>query len=713
MLDGRGADGGPRYHVGIDIGGTFTDCVLLGGDESHLGKSLTTHDDLSAGFFDALEVAAAKAGGDAAAILSRTEFIFHGTTVGTNAMIERRGARTGLLTTRGTGDVLLIMRAHGRVAGRPIDEVAHASVQILPRPLIPRRLIEEVSQRHDFAGREVVALDEEGTIRAVERLVERGVDALAISFLWSFQNPEHEGRAAALVRERFPELYVTCSSDLVPKWGEYERTAATAVNSYVGPPLAAYLADLLGKLEDRGYAGSMLILQCAGSVMTPEVAAASALLTIDSGPAGGITGSVQLARVRGGAANVICTDMGGTSFDVGLIVGGQPVRTSSTVLAQYTYSVSKIDIRSVGTGGGSYIRFDEISRSLKVGPESAGADPGPVCYGRGGTVPTITDADVVLGYVNPESIAGGRVDIDPEAARHALAELGKPLGLDAVEVAAGAIRISDARMADLIRQLTVQQGKDPREFEVFAYGGAGPVHAAGYTRELGGARVVVPRGDFASSWSAFGAARSDIGSVLERTEVQGGALCAERVNAVFRGLDERAAAGLDGQGIPEADRILLRSVDIRYAGQVYEVEIPLEEYPCDAGELEALVARFGRRYEELYGEGAGFPGAGIELVNFRVEAIGKVPKLALAEIAAGETEPPASAVGNPRDVYWTELGEWRETPVFRGGELLAGNEFAGPAIVDMPDTTIVVRPGMRAEVDRLGNVVLDLEAAPA
>jgi N-methylhydantoinase A len=711
MREGSTGGGAPSYQVGVDIGGTFTDCVLLGGEEPHLGKSLTTHGDLSTGFFDALEIAAEKAGTDASSVLPRAEFIFHGTTVGTNAMIERSGARTGLLTTRGAGDVLLIRRAHGRVAGRPIDEVAHASIQMPPRPLVPRRLIEEVAQRHDYAGREVVALDEDEALAAVARLVDRGIDALAISFLWSFQNPEHELRAAALARERFPDLYVTCSSDLVPKWGEYERTSATAVNCYVGPPLADYLAELLGRLEERRFAGRALILQCAGSVMTPEAAAASALLTIDSGPAGGITGSAQLASAAGGSANVICTDMGGTSFDVGLIVGGQPVRTSTTVVGQYTYSVPKIDIRSVGTGGGSYIRFDEISRSLKVGPDSAGADPGPVCYGRGGTVPTITDADVVLGYLNPEHFAGGRVEIDPDAARSALAELGEPLGLDAVEVAAGAIRISDARMADLIRQLTVQQGKDPREFEVFAYGGAGPLHAAGYTRELGGARVVVPRGDFASSWSAFGAALSDVGSVLERTRVMAEPLDAKSVNAVFGELDARAAEVLEGQGVAERDRILRRSVDVRYAGQIYEVEIPLEAHPCGPEDLERLEAGFVRRYEELYGEGAGFPGAGIELVNFRVEAIGRVPKPPLQEVGAGEAEPPGRAAGRARDVYWTEFGEWRETPVFLGGELLAGNEVAGPAIVDMPDTTVVVRPGMRAAVDRLGSVLLDLEGS--
>jgi N-methylhydantoinase A len=695
------------FQVGIDIGGTFTDCVLLGGEEPALGKSLTTHGDLSKGFFSALEIAAEKTGTDSQTVLADAEFIFHGTTVGTNAMLERRGAKTGLLTTQGAGDVILIMRAHGRVAGRSIDEVSHASVQTRPKPLIPRSLIEEVSQRHDAAGREVIPLDEAATVSAVERLVGRGIEALAISFLWSFQTPDHEQRAATLVRAKFPELYVTCSSDLVPKWGEYERTAATAVNSYVGPPFASYLGELLEKLADRGHTGRTLILQCAGGVMTPDTAAASALLTIDSGPAAGVTGSAQLAQA-GELSNVICTDMGGTSFDVGLIVGGQSVRSSSTVLAQYAYSVPKIDIRSVGTGGGSYIRFDEISRSLKVGPDSAGASPGPVCYGRGGTVPTVTDADVVLGYVNPDFFAGGEVGIDREAAEQALAELGKPLGLDAVEVAAGANRIIDARMADLIRQMTVQQGKDPREFVVFAYGGAGPVHAAGYARELGGARVFVPRGDFASSWSAFGAARSDVSGILEQTDIQGGYLDAESVNAVFRGLDERAAVMLDEQGIPEQDRVMKRMVDMRYTGQIYEVEMPLDEYPSSSASLEELERRFVERYEVLYGEGAGFPGAGVELVNFRVEAIGKVPKPELQEVAEGGSTPPESAIGSPRAVFWTEFGEWRQTPIFLGAELLAGNSVSGPAIIDLPDTGIVIRPGMRAVVDRLGNIVIHL-----
>lgn len=696
------------YQVGIDIGGTFTDCVVIGdGREAH-GKSLTTPGNLSDGFFSAIDVAAGELGSDMQTVLAHTDFILHGTTVGTNAIIERRGAKTGLLTTLGAGDALIMMRGHGRTAGLGIDRVGRVSKTYLPEPLIPRRLTEEIPERVDLTGDVVVPLDESALLHAVERLVSRGVQAIAICFLWSFVEARHERRVQEIIRDRWPDLYVTCSADLIPKWGEYERMAAVAVNSYVGPVFAAYLEDLQQRLDDLNYDGTLLIVQASGGVMTPEAAASAALLTIDSGPAAGVTSSVFLAETQD-HPNVICTDMGGTSFDVGLIVDKRPARTSSTILGQYEYLVPKIDIRSIGAGGGSYIWFDDVSQSLKVGPQSAGADPGPVCYGRGGQQPTVTDANLVLGYINPESFAGGRMRLDREAAENALRQLGERLGMSAVEVAAGAKRIIDFQMADLIHQMTIQQGRDPRDFVLLAYGGAGPLHAGQYATELGCSTLIIPRAGVASVWSAFGAARSNATSIVERTDLQKEPFDTERINGTFSKLIDQANKIFFEQGIVEEYRRLELSVDMRYRGQVYEVTMPFERYPCSPRDIDILASAFSRRYEELYGEGAGFAGTGTELVNFRVEAVGHIPKADVARLEDAGPEPPPAAAGPPRQVYLPEGGDWADVPIFLGTELRAGNVIMGPAVVDLPDTTIVLHSGQVASVDELNNIVIDLK----
>jgi N-methylhydantoinase A len=697
-----------RYMIGIDIGGTFTDCAIL--DENggvSPGKSLTTPDDRSRGFFDAITVAAEGMGLTLEHVLSQTSYMFHGTTAGTNAMIERRGAKAGLITTKGTGDNLLVMRGHGCSAGVPIEQLTHLSSHYYPSPIIPRSLIEEVTERVDSKGQVVLPLNEQEVEAAVQRLLDKGAQAIAVCFLWSFVNPDHEKRVREIVQRMAPEIYVTISSELVPKWGEYERAAAVAVNSYIGPVMAKYIDNLVNRANKLGYQRPILFMTCSGGVVTHDEAARSAVLTIDSGPVGGSIGSLSLAKSIG-EENVICTDMGGTSFDVAIIAGGRAITAPTTVLAQYEYFVPKVDIRSVGAGGGSIVWVDEVSNTLKVGPRSAGAMPGPVCYGRGGLEPATTDADLTLGYLNGDYFLKGRLKLDKEGAAAALGKIGKRLGMDLYEVADGVTRIVDFRMADLIRQMTIQKGYDPRDFTIFAYGGAGAVHAAVYSKELGAKRVIVPRGNLCSIWSAFGAASSDLLHVYEVGDIQQAPFKFARLNEQFAKMEDGACTTLRAEGIDDKQIELSRFLFMRYTLQVHQVEIEVPGGKYDAADMEKIMEAFERKYVALYGEGAGFRSAGIEYVGLKLEARGRIPKPALPRADKLRKKPDSAAKGQMRDVYWREYSSVRATPAFWGDKLVAGNTIDGPAIIDFHDTTAVIRPEQVASIDAFGNLVVDI-----
>ena len=692
--------------IGLDIGGTFTDCAVIGPDGSVTSaKALTTPDDPASGFFEALSAAAELLDLDLEGLLARTTHIFHGTTVATNALVERKGAKTAVLTTRGTGDSLTIMRAFGRVAGIPIEDVIRASTTSRPEAIVPRGRVYEIDERVDSLGQEVVVLDEEGVRTAARAMIEADVEAVAICFLWSFLNPAHEQRAEELVREIAPDMYVTRSSELVPKWGEYERLVASSINCFVGPVVDRYVSRLTSGLDDLGYAGQALFLECRGGVTTRRRAREAALQTIASGPAGGLVGAAWLAEAQE-RRHVICTDMGGTSFDVGLIIDGEPVAASTTIVNQYQYFVPCLDIRSIGAGGGSFVRFDPVSETIKVGPGSAGGNPGPVCYGRGGTTPTVTDADVALGFINPDYFLGGKLRLDRDAALEALEPVAKAAGLDVMAVAAGACQIIDHRMADLIRQMSIQQGRDPREFVVFAYGGAGPVHACGYARELGCEEIVVPLGDPSSVWSAFGAAHSDLRFTAEITDMQATPFDPGRFNQNMDRARARAVAALLEQGASEPDISVARSVDMRYLGQLYEVRVSVPAEELDERDLEELGRSFETRYEQLFGKGAGFPGAGLEAVVYRVEAVAAIERSSSRPAPAEDSLPPDIARAPERSAYWAETGASLDTPVYWGTHLRPGNRIEGPAIIDLPETTIVVRPGTAAHLDRFGSVIL-------
>ncbi len=696
------------FICGIDTGGTFTDCVVIDGSGRIVtAKAPSTPRDFSTGVLDALDLVAERLGLTTEAVLRRTARLALGTTVGTNALLQRRGARVGLITTKGHRDVIHIMRGARGVPGLASEKVLHFPESNKPDPIVPKTLIGEVSERVDCKGDVVVELNEEEAERSIRRLVAKGVEAIAICFLWSFKHPAHERRVKAMVEELAPGVFVCCSVDLVPRWGEYERTAATVINAYLGPVTASYMDRVGRRVGGAGLATPVQVMQCGGGVVPAGEAARKPLLTLDSGPVAGVLASQFLGEVLG-QKNVIATDMGGTSFDVGLVHGGAPVASYQSVVNQYEYFVPRIDIRSIGSGGGSIIWLDESSGSLRVGPVSAGADPGPVCYGRGGQQPTVTDAALVLGYLDPGQFLGGRLRLDREAALASLAPLASRLGLGVVETASGAARVVEHQMADLIRKVTVQKGYDPRDFVVFAYGGAGPVHAGVYARELGAQSVIVPLGGVCSLWSALGAAAADLLHIHETVDILANPFEPARVNAVFAQLEEQGVAQLREDAVDLTTARIQRSADLRYKGQINEVEVGVPDGPLGTAALEGLVAAFHARYEDLYGPGAGFREARVEIVTYRVRTSAVSPKPRLQPAQEHGPMPPSDACAPSRPVYWAETSEFETTPIFWGNRLQAGNIVRGPAVIQVPDTTIVVHPGQAARVDPYGNVLIDL-----
>jgi N-methylhydantoinase A len=697
------------FIVGIDTGGTFTDCVVIDLDgRISTAKAPSTPRDFSQGVLDSLDLVASGLGLTTEALLRRTARLALGTTVGTNALLQRRGARVGLITTRGHRDVIHIMRGARGVPGLSSEAVLHFPESNKPDPpLVPKTLIAEVSERVDCKGEVVVELNEEDTRAAIERLVAKGVEAIAICFLWSFKHPDHERRVKAMAERLAPGVFVCCSVDLVPRWGEYERTAATVINAYLGPVTAAYMDRVGRRVHGASLATPVQVMQCGGGVVPAAQAARRAFLTLDSGPVAGVLASQYLGQILG-QKHVIATDMGGTSFDVGLVYDGAPVASYQSVVNQYEYFVPRIDIRSIGSGGGSVIWFDEASGSLRVGPLSAGAEPGPVCYGRGGREPTVTDAALVLGYLDPDNFLGGRLRLSREAALASFEPLASRVGLGVVETASGACRVVEHQMADLIRKVTVQKGYDPRDFVVFAYGGAGPVHASVYARELGAHSVIVPLGGVCSLWSALGAASADLLHIHEFVDIQANPFDPGRVNAAFRALEDQGIAQLREDAVEGTAARIARSVDMRYKGQINEVEVAVPDGALDAPALEVLVADFHRRYESLYGSGAGFREARVEIVTYRVRTSAVSPKPRLQPAPDQGPAPGPDARAETRPVYWAESGDFEATPIFLGERLRAGNRVKGPAVIQVPATTIVVHPGQAAQVDPYGNVLIAL-----
>ena len=540
----------------------------------------------------------------------------------------------------------------------------------------------------------------------MDELLALGVEAIAVCFLWSFKHPAHEKRIREIVRAKSPDVFVTLSSDLVPKWGEYERTTAVALNAYIGPVTSSYLRTLDLELNDYGYEHPLQITQCGGGTISVNRAIEAPLLTLDSGPVSGVIGSQFLSELMG-YSNVITTDMGGTSFDVGIISDGEPAFTHVSNVNQYEYFLPKIDIQAVGNGGGSLVRVDPTTGVLRVGPDSAGAVPGPICYDQGGEIPTVTDAALVLGYIAVDSFANGTIQLNRGKAENAIAEIGKQLGLDLMEAAAGIVKISEFQMADLIRRMTIQKGFDPRDFVLFAFGGAGPMHAGVFAFELGVQRVIVPQGNIASTWCGFGAASADILHIIEQVDIMLSPFNAAALNERFDNLRQRVNEQFAEDGVPTDQQQLQISLDMRHKGQINEVEVVVTP-PLRDNDLETLHAQFLERYELIYGKGASLPWARLEAVTFRIRAFAKTPKPDLAPQETGGSQVDSVAQVSVRPIYWSEPRQTVETPIYSGARLRSGNQICGPAVIETTDTTLVVHPGRRVDVDTFGNFVLSL-----
>jgi N-methylhydantoinase A len=691
------------YLVGVDIGGTFTDCVVLDAHGAITAtKAASTPANFALGMLDAMRVAAERLDLPFERFCRQISVLTHGTTAGTNALIQRKGARVGLITTRGHEDVIHIMRGSRGVTSRELSKVVHFPESQKPSPIIPKRLIRGVSERVDCFGDVVVELNEAEVRAAIEELLAEGVESIGICFLWSFKRPDHERRVKTMVQDLAPQVFVTCSHEIAPKWGEYERTTATALNAYIGPIMARYLQNLDDKLRASGYRHPLQITQCGGGSVSVDKAMESPLLTLDSGPVSGVTGSVYLSRLMG-TSNVITTDMGGTSFDVGIIHGHLPTYSFVSNVAQYEYFLPKVDIQAIGAGGGSLARVDAAARTLRVGPESAGADPGPVCYGKGGEIPTVTDADVVLGYINPDNFLGGRIKLDKAAAITAIRKIADQLGLSLLEAAGGVARIAEFKMADIIRRMTVEKGFDPRDFVLYAFGGAGPAHAGVFGAELGVRKVIIPQKEIASTWCAFGAASADILHVYEQVDIQSSPFEAAPINRALAELGRRGHAQLDRERIARSRRKMQFSLDMRHRGQINEVEVMLDEGRIARGQFEELRNRFYARYEQLYGRGSSYRDARLEIVTLRVRATAETPRPRLRR-ASRMTRAIVPAAKRPaRRVYWADLRREATTPVLDGAHLRPGNSIDGPAVVETSDMTVVVHPGRRLAVDAFGN----------
>ncbi|WP_421998598.1 hydantoinase/oxoprolinase family protein [Reyranella sp.] len=679
------------YTIAVDIGGTFTDVIAIDNRNGHtvMGKALTTPADLQQGVMDGLANAADNLSTSVRDLLQRTDRMVHATTQSSNAVFAFTGACTAVLTTRGFGDTLTIMRAAGRVAGLSVFERHHYRATSKPRLLVDERDIVEISERVDADGDVVTPLDELQVARTARSLVEQGYEAVAVAYLFSHQNPAHERRTAEIIRREAPHLYVSVSADIAPVMGEYERSATALFNAYVGPVIDSYLARLERTLAEAGLRQKLLIVQANGGLAT--VAQTVPIYTIESGPAAGVVGAAHMAA-RLGHPKVIATDVGGTTFKVAVIEGGAWSYNTQTVLNQYQLRLPMIDVASIGAGGGSIAWVD--GGRLRIGPKSASSYPGPACYGLGGSEPTVTDADVALGYIDPDNFLGGRMKLYRDRALEAIREkVADPLfGGDVLAAAAGIRRVVDSQMADLIRKCTLERGHDPRDFVMMAYGGAGPVHAASYGAEAGAAKVLVPY--FATVHSAYGAALSDIRFSLQFSEPIVLPNDPTRIEAIFAGMERQGAEALARADVPEGRRRYDRWVEARYRRQVHQLRIPAPAV-VDAAAVGQLAAAFEKEYERLFGPGSGLTDAGIELINYGVDAVGVVDKAPWKEEAPGGTAAPSSM----RDVWCPRRKAMVRTPIYDGPSLPPGTHLEGPAVIEHPGTTIVVLAGQSADID--------------
>ena len=666
------------WRIGIDVGGTFTDLAAV--DETGrlvIAKCASTPRDQSEGLMEGLGLLATECGTDLAGLLARTERIVHGTTVATNALLERKGAHVGLLTTEGHRDVIEMREG--------LKDDRYNVRMPPPVPLVPRARRLGVRERVAADGRVTMPLARHSLDAALKTLARAKVEAVAVCYLHAYRNPRHERLTARAVVQALRGVYVSLSSVVLPQIKEYERIWTTVVNAYVGPALARYLTALRARLAARGYRGDVLIMQSHGGVAPIRESARLAAGAVLSGPAGGIAAGRYAARLLD-EGNLITFDMGGTSTDIALLQHGEPTLTGEKTVGIAKVALPSLDIHTLGAGGGSIARVD-AGGILHVGPESAGADPGPACYGKGGDRATVTDANVVLGFLDPANFLGGRIALDRTAAERAVDRVARALGTERLAAAEGIAKVVDTNMAEGIKIVSVRRGVDPRKFTLVAFGGAAGLHVTELARLLEIRRVVVPT--MAAVLSAWGMLATDLRYELVRTHVsEVSRLAPATLRKLFATME---ADGRKRLGAFDGPVRVRRALDMRYGEQIFEIGVGLDGVELARADLlDEIVARFHRRHEDLYAYSA--PGQEVVVVNARVAVVGELPPLATGRGDAARRETPVAA----RRRVW--LRDWVEVPVFRLDTLPAGWETKGPAVFESATTTVLARQGEQVRV---------------
>ncbi len=687
-----------RYRIGVDIGGTFTDCVVITNNGSiYTFKELSTPEDQSIGLYNVIKKAAQFFEKDLGEFLGGADLFAHGTTVATNTLLTGTGAKTGLILTKGFRDTIEMRRAHK-------DNIWDLFLYTAP-PLVPRYLRQGVTERLDYKGALVTDLNEQEVVDICRDFRKEDVKAVAICTLFSYLNDAHEKRIKEIVEREMPGVFVSRSSEVLPQIREYERSSTTVANAYVGPKLTVYLTNLEQKLKGDGLEKAFYVVASNGGMMTADTAIRHASATLLSGPAAGATGAIFFAKLTKNR-NLILMDMGGTSFDVSLINDATVTLSTEGEIAGYRVAKPMIDIHTIGAGGGSIAWIDQWGM-LNAGPESAYSYPGPVCYDRGGEKPAVTDANLLLGYLNKDFFLGGEMRINYDKCYRMMKEkIADPLGMTVEEDACGVFQIVNQNMADATKVVSVQKGFDPREFALVSAGGACSIHACKIAEEVGSTSIIVPKA--ASVFCALGMLESDIRLDNVRSfigTIPGLDLGA--FNACIESTEKDALEQLEHEGVRREESSLERYLDIRYVGQHHEVTVPMpNNCVINEGQVEEIARTFHTAHERLYSYST--PETPIEIINLRVTAVGYVEKTGLEKLA-GSDEPVEAAVKNTRPLYFEEYKGWKDVPVYDRDKLHPGHVIAGPAVIEERITTIIVHPNWNARIDEFANVVMEVK----
>ena len=686
-----------QYQIGVDMGGTFTDAVVIDRNGSlWTDKAATTPGHLLDGLVAALEAVAAQVGVPLDSLLADCDRFVHGTTIVTNSIAELRGARVGVLATEGFGDSL-------RIARSPRTDARDHHLQVNVPDVAPRDAIVEVPERVDKHGKIVADLDLGACEKAIRYLVEdQHVESIAVTFLWSFLNDAHEQAAAKLIGDLYPDVHVSLSSRIYPMIREYERSVTTVLNAFTAPKVARYVDEMTETLTTRGLAVPVAFMQASGGSLSADEARETPIVLVDSGPVGGVVGANELAKELG-IPNVITGDMGGTSFDTSVVADNRLTMSARSYVRSLLTGLAKVDVVAIGSGGGS-IGWADPRGLLQAGPHSAGADPGPVCYGRGGDKPTVTDAMVTLGFIDPDYFLGGRTKLDKAAADEALRRLGEQVGMRPEQAAAAMYRVVVASMSNAVRGITVERGHDPRVFTFFAYGGATPLFMVDICRELGIRQALVPNAE--AVFSASGLLASDDLRVPSRSRFWTPGQPADDVNVALRELEESARERLRASGYSDDEIDVHRFGDLKFQGQIFELTVPLPAGELSQASLEDLAERFPEMYEAEYGPGTAWVDAGVVMMAVRVEAKAGTRKYRYeGGTAAGGTA--GAAERERRAVILPETGEQISIPVLDGDLLPIGRDVTGPAVIEKKQTTIFLPGNSRGVLDQRRNLLID------